>query len=113
MKVSCTPIGKNREILASSQFQAVPVFIAGTDAVKAGMPVKDDGSASPDGTGATGILLYDVDPSVNPNGAAVVQGVLNWNKCREISGASADAQTMKTILPGIVFRENAGAAKNI
>lgn len=110
MKMKCTPVGRRSEILASDDFQAVPVVVAGETAVKAGMPVKDDGTAVAAGTGAAGILLYDVDPAVNPNGAMVVQGVVDWTRCRE-NGASAGAAAMSAILPGIVFRENVGVTK--
>lgn len=111
MKLIRTPVGGRAEILASDVYQAVPVAIAGTAVVKAGMPVKEDGSAAPAGTGAAGILLYDVDPNVNPNGAAVVQGIVDWDKCREHSGAAASAATMKAALPGIVFRESVGVTQ--
>lgn len=110
MKLNCTPVGRRCEILASDDFQSVPVVIAGSSAVKAGIPVKADGTAVPAGTGAAGILLYDADPNVNPNAAMVVQGVVNWTRCRE-NGASAEASAMSAILPGIVFRENVGAAE--
>lgn len=110
MKMKCTPVGRRSEILASDDFQAVPVVVAGETPVKAGIPVKDDGTAVPAGTGAAGILLYDVDPAVNPNAAMVVQGVVNWTRCRE-NGAQATASAMSAILPGIVFRENVGVTK--
>lgn len=107
MKMTGKPVWAGAEILASDQFQAVPVTITGTETVKAGMPVKNDGTAAAAGTGADGILLYDVDPNVNPNGAMVVQGIVNWTRCRE-NGAAAEASAMKSILPGITFRENVG-----
>lgn len=107
MKMKGTPVGRRIEILASDDCQSVPVVVAGTTPVKAGIPVKDDGTAVPAGTGAAGILLYDVDPAVNPNAAMVVQGVVNWTRCKE-NGAQATAAAMSAILPGIVFRENVG-----
>ena len=96
MKLKNTPVGKRSEILASDHFLAVPVVVAGSSAV-------------PAGTDAAGILLYDTDPSVNPNAAMLVHGVVDWSKCRA-SGAQADAQTMSGILPNIAFRENVGAS---
>ena len=105
MKLKCTPVGRRTEILASDDFQALPVIVAGDSPVKAGMPLKIDGTVSAAGTGAAGILLYDVDPVVNPNGAMVVQGIVDWTRCRE-NGATAEASAMSAILPGIVFREN-------
>ena len=110
MKMKCTPVGRRSEILASDVYQAVPVVVAGGTPVKAGMPVKNDGTAVPAGTGAAGILLYDVDPAVNPNAAMVVQGVVDWTRCKE-NGAQATAAAMSAILPGIVFRENVGVTK--
>ena len=110
MKMKCTPVGRRSEILASDDFQAVPVVIAGETPVRAGMPVTDSGAAVPAGTGAAGILLYDADPAVNPHAAMVVQGVVDWSRCRE-NGASAGAAAMSAILPGIVFRENVGVTK--
>jgi len=59
-------------------------------------------------SGAAGILLYDVNPADNPNGALVVSGIVDWAQCREHAGATATAETMKGILPGVTFRENTG-----
>ena len=109
MKLKNTPVGKRSEILASDHFLAVPVVVAGSSAVKAGIPLKNDGTPVPAGTDAAGILLYDTDPSGNPNAAMLVHGVVDWSKCRA-SGAQADAQTMSGILPNIAFRENVGAS---
>lgn len=108
MKFTKSAAGGTVEILASKDFQAIPAKISGTDVVKAGMPVTADGAAAAAGTGAVGILLYDVNPEENPNCALVVSGIVDWAKCMEHSGATANAATMKTILPGITFRENIG-----
>ena len=108
MKFKTTSVGGTVEILASKDFQSIPAKIAGTAVVKAGMPIKDDGTAVAAGTGAVGILLYDVDPNNNPNCALVVSGIVDWAKCKEHSGATATAATMKTVLPAITFRENIG-----
>lgn len=108
MNFAKTTVGGTVEILASKDFQAIPAKIAGTDVVKAGMPITDAGAAAADGTGAVGILLYDVNPDKNPNGALVVSGIIDWAKAKEHSGATATAAVMKTILPGITFRENIG-----
>ncbi len=96
------------EILAADDFMAIPIAITGSEVVKAGMPVTAAGAAAPDGTGAVGILLYDVDPEVNPNGAAVTHGYIDWKKAQAHSGATADAETMAGILPAITFRTNIG-----
>ena len=42
MKLKNTPVGKRCEILASDHFLAVPVAVAGSTAVRAGMPIKND-----------------------------------------------------------------------
>lgn len=109
MKYKTTEVGGTVEILATNDYTAIPIKISGTDVVKAGMPIKDDGTAVAAGTGAAGILLYDVDPNANPNAAIVVAGVVDWTKCKDHSGATATAATMKTALPAITFRENIGA----
>lgn len=108
MKYSKTTVGGTIEILASKDFQSIPVKISGTTVVKAGMPVKLDGTAVAAGTGAAGILLYDVDPNENPNAALVVAGIVDWKKCKSHSGATATAAAMSAILPAITFRENIG-----
>ena len=59
------------------------------------------------GSGAIGVLLYDVDPSKNPNGAAVVQGIIDSVKAQ----ANSDVVYVSALyeaLPGIVFRTNIG-----
>lgn len=100
--------GGTVEILASKDFQAIPAKITGTDVVKAGMPITAAGAPIAAGTGAVGILLYDVNPKENPNCALVVAGIVDWAKCKSHSGATATAATMKGILPAITFRENIG-----
>lgn len=116
MKYTTTEIGGTVEILAANDFTAIPITITETTTVKAGMPVSLTGkkqAAGSSGSGETlvkaaGILLYDVDPTANPNGALVVAGVVDWAKCKSNSGATATAATMKGILPAIEFRENIG-----
>lgn len=108
MKFSKTDVGGTVEILASKDFQSIPAKIAGSSVVKAGMPITAAGAAVAAGTGAVGILLYDVDPNVNPNCALVVAGIVDWAKCKTHSGATATAAAMKAILPAITFREDIG-----
>ena len=93
------------EILASNDFQAIPVTVTETDPTLAGPPIDADGEAC-DGTDAIGILLYDVDPSVNPNGAAVVIGIIDSVKAQAHSGVTYAAAALKAALPGIVLRDN-------
>lgn len=98
------------EILASNDFQAIPVKVAtpgeGT-VVKAGTPLTDAG-VSTTGSGAIGVLLYDVDTAKNPNGAAVVQGIIDSTKAQAHSGV-AYVSALYSALPGIIFRTNIGA----
>lgn len=95
------------EILASNDFQAIPVKVAGSSLLKAGTPVTSAGESTT-GSGAVGILLYDVDPTKNPNGAAVVQGIIDSTKAQEHS-AVAYVSALYEALPGIIFRTNIGA----
>lgn len=115
MKFNKKTVGGTIEILASKDAQTVPVTVTGTDVVKAGMPIKlssptTNGNVTPvaAGTGANGLLLYDVDPNENPNGSMVVAGIVDWAKCKSHSGATATAATMAGVLPAITFRENIG-----
>ena len=91
MNFAKTTYGGTIEILASNDFQAIPVKVAtpmsGT-VVKAGTPLTDEG-ASTTGSGAVGILLYDVDTAKNPNGALVVQGIIDAAKAQAHSGVSS------------------------
>lgn len=109
MKFSETSIAGTVEILASKDFQAIPVTVAtpgsGT-VVKAGTPLNSSGESTT-GSGAIGILLYDVDTAVNPNGAAVVQGIIDSTKAQSHSGVSY-VSALYSALPGIVFRTNIG-----
>lgn len=101
-----TSVDTTVEILASDDFQAIPAAISGSILVPAGMPIAADGAATPTGAGAVGILLYDVDPNINPNAALVVAGIVDWAKCRKHSGATGTAEQMASVLPRITFRTN-------
>lgn len=110
MRFETTTYGGTYEILAADDFKAIPVKLAGTAVVKAGTPITADGEAST-GTGndAIGILLYDVNCAANPNGALVVEGIIDFNKCKEKSGVSTmTVAGLKTALPGIICRTNIG-----
>lgn len=113
MKYTETTIGGSVEILASKDFQAIPIKVATpsgegvtTTIVKAGTPLTAAG-ASTTGANAVGVLLYDVDTAENPNGAAVVQGIIDSTKAQTHSGVTY-AAALYTALPGIVFRTNIG-----
>lgn len=109
MKFSTTEYGGTVEILASKDFQAIPIKVAtpmtGT-VVKAGTPLTEDG-ASTTGSGAIGILLYDVDTAENPNGAAVVMGIIDATKAQSHSGVSYQS-ALYSALPAVIFRTNIG-----
>jgi hypothetical protein len=113
MKYTETTIGGSVEILASKDYQAIPIKVATpsgegvtTTIVKAGTPLTAAG-ASTTGANAVGVLLYDVDTAENPNGAAVVQGIIDATKAQTHSGVTYVA-ALYTALPGIVFRTNIG-----
>lgn len=119
MVMDVTTIADSIEILASKDFQAIPIKVAVPGAtvdgvfvpaddpvVKAGTPLTSAG-ASTTGSGAVGILLYDVDTAVNPNGAAVVQGIIDKTKAQTHSGVTY-AAALATALPGVVLRDNIG-----
>ena len=103
MKFKTTEIGGGVEILASKDYQSIPIKVAdpsGTPGlVKAGTPLTDL---------PVGILLYDVNTADNPNGAIVVQGIIDAAKAQTHSGVSY-VDALYSALPGIIFRTNIGA----
>lgn len=109
MNFSTTTINGDVEILASKDFQAIPIKVAhpsGTPGVvKAGTPLTSAG-ASTTGENAVGILLYDVDTSKNPNGAAVVQGIIDSAKAQAHCNVVYNTSNLKSALPGVVLRDN-------
>lgn len=107
MKFAKTDYAGTIEILASNDYQAIPVKVAGSSLMKAGTPLTAAGESTT-GAGAIGVLLYDVDPTQNPNGAAVVQGIIDATKAQAHSGVTYVAALYEA-LPGIVFRTNIGA----
>lgn len=108
MKFTTTHVAGTVEILAADDFVGIPIKVAGTGVMKAGTPLTAAGAKIANGTGAAGILLYDVDTDVNPNGTIVVQGVINQKKAEEHAGVTYDADALKTAVPGIVLRNNIG-----
>ena len=103
MNFAKTTYGGTIEILASKDFQAIPAKVATPGA---GTPLTDAG-VSTTGSGAVGILLYDVDTAKNPNGALVVQGIIDATKAQSHSEVSY-VSALYEALPGIVFRTNIG-----
>lgn len=107
MKMDVKTVTGTTEILASDDYQAVPVEITESDAVLAGMPITAAGKSAPTGANAIGILLYDVNPAQNPNAAVVVDGIIDWGKAKKHNASiTATAANIAKILPNIVFREN-------
>lgn len=51
------------------------------------------------------MLLYDVDPTENPNGALLVQGVVDKKKVESHASITLDATFD---VPGIILRDNIG-----
>lgn len=117
MKFKGTTVGGTVEILATNDYQAIPFTVTETSTVKAGQPMTLAGkkatytagqSGAVGTTTADGILLYDVNPAENPNGALIVDGIVDWKKCKANSGDTTDTATIKKALPNIIFRENIG-----
>ena len=107
MKFTTTDVSGTVEILAADEFTAIPILVDETALVKAGTPMTSAGkkvSATSFAT-AAGMLLYDVDPTENPNGALLVQGVVDKAKAAAHSGV-----TMETTfdVPGIILLDNIG-----
>ena len=108
MKFSKKSVGGTVEILAAPYYDAIPICVAapgeGT-VVKAGTPLTAAG-VSTTGSSAVGILLYDVDTAVDPNGAIVVRGIIDSVKAQAHSGVSYNASNLKSALPNIILRDN-------
>ena len=102
------PIGGSVEILAAAGYLSFPVRCGAGGILKAGTPLTADGTAALDGSGAVGILLNDVDPTVNPNGSMVVSGVIDYAKAKANAGITATAEQLHSAIPGICFRTNIG-----
>lgn len=115
MKFVTTNVGGTVEFLASTYFKAIPVEVAAADGadstvVKGGTPLTAEG-ASTTGANAVGILLYDVDTAENPNGALLVDGVIDSTKAQAHSGVTyADglAAALSAAGASIVMRTNIG-----
>lgn len=102
--------GINDTILASNDYTAIPFTVTESAAVKAGYPMTSAGKkAATGGADAVGILLYDVDPTANPNGALLIRGVIDTKKAAASSGFTYNSEAitaLKTAIPGIFCRDN-------
>ena len=111
MKYSEVTVAGSVEILASNDYQAIPATLAvasgaSSTIVKAGTPIDSSGLAI-ESTEPVGILLYDVDTAVNPNGALIVDGIIDSTKAQTHSGVTYDS-AVYSALPNIIFRTNIG-----
>ena len=121
MKYTNTPVSAPEStILAADTYVAIPFTVKETNAVPAGYPMAKTGlkaaattgtSAADAATDAIGILLHTVDPSVNPNGALLIQGVVDQKKAKASSGFSFTADDVAALhkaVPAVFFRDNIG-----
>lgn len=106
MKYTNTPVSAPEStILAADTYVAIPFTVKETNAVPAGYPMAKTGlkAAATTGTGvadaatdAIGILLHTVDPAVNPNGALLIQGVIDVDKAK-LSGFTYSANDIAAL----------------
>lgn len=121
MKYTNTPVSAPEStILAADTYVAIPFTVKETNAVPAGYPMAKTGlkATATTGTGvadaatdAIGILLHTVDPAVNPNGALLIQGVIDVDKAK-LSGftySANDIAALKKAVPAVFCRIDVGA----
>lgn len=112
MIYSKTDVAGTVEILAADEFVAIPIKLvaaSGVSVMKAGTPITSTGEADTDGEAAVGMLLYDVDVTRNPNGALLVQGVIDFTKAKAHSGVSGmTVAKLQGAVPGIICRTDIG-----
>lgn len=106
MKYTTTPVSAPEStILAADTYVAIPFTVTESGVVKAGYPMAKTGKKASATTGvsdaavtdAIGILLHTVDPSVNPNGALLIQGVVDQKKAKASSGFSFTADDVAAL----------------
>lgn len=113
MKYTNTPVSAPEStILAADTYVAIPFTVKETNAVPAGYPMAKTGLKAADvATDAIGILLHTVDPAVNPNGALLIQGVIDVDKAK-LSGftySANDIAALKKAVPAVFCRTDVGA----
>ena len=74
--------------------------------VKAGTPLNSSGESTT-GSGAVGILLYDVDTARNPNGTIIQSGPINSTLAQSHSGVTY-VSALYSALPAVTFRTDIG-----
>lgn len=92
-------------ILKRAECEAIPITVASTafasaDVVKAGSPMKADGTVA-NTADCVGLLLHDVTKD-NPNGALLKKAYVDKAKIKESFGADIEAAAIAA-LPMIVF----------
>ena len=112
MIFNASDVGATVEILVglTDMHTLTPITVKETGetdtVVKAGTPLTESGEKTT-GAGAFGILLYDVDTSVNPNGTVVQSGPIDSTKAQAHSGVTY-AEALFSALPAVQFRKNVG-----
>lgn len=106
-----TTVGESVDILVGLEdmHTLTPIKVATPQSgtvVLAGTPLTSAG-ASTTGSGAVGILLYDVDTAKNPNGSIVQSGPIDSTKAQEHSGVTY-ADALYSALPAVTFRTDIG-----
>ena len=106
-----TNIGETVEILVgqTAMHTLTPIKVATPETgevVKAGTPLTAAGAATT-GSGAVGILLYDVYPAENPNGTVIQSGPIDAAKAQDHSGVTY-VDALYAALPAVIFRTNIG-----
>lgn len=117
MKVLNETISGSVEILNRPPYEGVPMTLADEafakdEVVKAGAIIKAGGEVSEDGSGAVGILLFDVYKD-RPQGTILKKAYVNLKRIKESIGDAYDGmygslETIKAALPMIVFEEDLG-----
>lgn len=103
-------VGEQKNILVNTHFTSknmkVAKSIATAGVIKAGTVIKKDGSkieaTATDGTGAIGIVLYDVNVA-NESGTNVNVPVLTHGTVKESATGLTYNAAVKTALPQILF----------
>lgn len=111
MIFSKTEVTSGVEILVglTDMHTLTPIKVAAPQSgsvVKAGTPLTEAG-VSTTGANAIGILLYDVDTDLNPNGTVIQSGPIDATKAQAHSGVTY-ASALYSACPAIQFRTNIG-----
>lgn len=109
MKFSESTASGGVEILVglTDMHTLTPITLTESDTtVAAGSPISAAGAIA-NTSDAVGILLYDVDTSVNPNGTIVQSGPIDATKGAASYGTDY-ADEMIAALPAITFRTDIG-----